>query len=266
MPRQFSEWSFQKIIDIIEAVYTITPRRVNAFNGLREEIVCLFQRDEHRREFLENIDFTQIADGNPEIWKDFVIGTLGLGGCKWGPRWELVGRRMLAVLQDVPRNRQEPTRLALQTSRRSDSFKDLRRCKDRLQALSETPAYWKNWAHALTGLQREPGEYRCEICDGTFYWALPAKASRMALWPCRAYFALAHTINEWEERIQYHAVEDEDEDDGKHLGPESIFDVEGQLDVHGQEAQPLQGQSEDMDLDTVELETSRPPKSQGNGL
>lgn len=165
LPRQFSEWSFQKIVDIIEAVYTTTPRRVSAFNGLREQIVCLFQRDKHRREFLENIDFTQIADGNPEIWKDFVIGTLGLGDCKWGPRLELVGRRrMSAVLQDVPRNRQEPTRLALQTSRRSDSFKDLRRCKDRLQALSETPAYWKNWARALTGLQR--GDLRWNVLLG----------------------------------------------------------------------------------------------------
>lgn len=88
----------------------------------------------------------------------------------------------------------------------------------------------------------------------------------MTLGPCRACFALAHTINEWEERIQYHGVEDEDKDDGEHLGPESIFDVEGQLDVHEQEAQPPQGQSEDMDLDTVELETSRPPKSEGNGV
>ncbi|GME61522.1 putative btb poz-like protein [Neofusicoccum parvum] len=202
-------------LDIMREIYTTTPPRAR---HLRDIVMTAFQNDQARRTLLQSKAFIKIANDAPEVWRDFLQGALGLVETRWGIPWVLRDEerdRMIEVLSDIPPRWIPLVRYPLLADRGStNGVLELSKTRSYLrEKVDKTPNRYKRIVRALFGLQCDPKTYRCEGCDETFDWALPAKACRTGPWPCRRGCGVTHTIDEWEDRVEGGGDEDENEDE-----------------------------------------------------
>ncbi|KAL0263097.1 hypothetical protein SLS55_002073 [Diplodia seriata] len=149
------------------------------------------------------------------------------------PPWSLRGPRLAPfalvdvdslwrTCEDLPEDRRAWTRavLMLRSERKEDCLGHrlnkavLTWRMNELRRSARPAAYWKRWVRALMGVQCDPKAYRCEGgggCGDVFEWALPTKAARDDLWPCRACWKMKKTIDEWEDCVVFGDGEGEGE-------------------------------------------------------
>ncbi|KAB2574710.1 hypothetical protein DBV05_g6656 [Lasiodiplodia theobromae] len=210
-PARFREHA----VDLIHAVYTSTGRSAD---HLRDVVTAtIFQRNPHRLSLLHSVEFVALADSKPEIWKDFLLGVLGLvppssaPPCSYraSPYALLDQDRLKFFCQDVPTNRRFWTRRVLGLTRPGMNEKEtpavlcspvLVHKMNELRRCTNAPAFWKRWVRALLGVQCNPKLYRCKDgCGEVFEWALPTNAARDTGWPCRKCLKAKKTVDEWED-------------------------------------------------------------------
>lgn len=216
-------------VDLIHAVYTSTGRSAG---HLREVVTAIiFQRSPHRLSLLHSIQFVTLADEKPEIWKDFLLGVLGLvplhyappGSDRASPYALLDQDRLMLFCQDVPTNRRFWTRRVLGLTRPGMNEKEtpsvltspvLVHKTNELRRCANAPAFWKRWVRALLGVQCNPKLYWCKDgCGEVFEWALPTNAARDTGWPCRKCRKVKKTIDEWEDCAEFEGEDDTAADD-----------------------------------------------------